>query len=99
GDGQVENDRYIRTLGWRRVAQQEWGLIATDSREYLTAYAQGVNAWLVAQGVLADDRAADGPATGGVSLEYSVLGLLNSGYRIERWDPVDSLSWLKAMAW
>jgi penicillin amidase len=34
-----------------------------------------------------------------VSLEYTVLGLQNGDYRIERWDPVDSLAWLKAMAW
>ncbi|MGC9667213.1 penicillin acylase family protein [Planosporangium sp. 12N6] len=87
GSGQVETDVYLRTLGWRRVAQQEWDLLSADTRRYLTAYADGVNAWL------ADH---DGSTA---SLEYAVLGLQNSGYRIERWDPVDSLAWLKAMAW
>jgi penicillin G amidase len=99
GDSQVETDRYIRTLGWRRVAEQEWNLISAASQDYLTAYAAGVNAWLVGKGVLAGDRAADGPANGDVSLEYSVLALQNGGYRIERWTPADSLAWLKAMAW
>jgi acyl-homoserine lactone acylase PvdQ len=34
-----------------------------------------------------------------ISMEYSVLKLQNPGYRIARWDPVDSLARLKAMAW
>ncbi|ASW57618.1 penicillin acylase family protein [Plantactinospora sp. KBS50] len=99
GPSQLETDTYIRTLGWRRVAEQEWALISPDSRRYLTAYADGVNAYLVAQGVLADPAAADGAPSGSVSLEYTLLGLLNRGHRIERWEPVDSLAWLKAMAW
>src|SRR5690606_2767765 len=28
-----------------------------------------------------------------------VLGLVNGGYTVRSWDPVDSLSWFKAMAW
>ncbi|MFB9236632.1 penicillin acylase family protein, partial [Plantactinospora siamensis] len=99
GPSQVETDRYVRTMGWRRVAEREWSLIAPDSRRYLSAYADGVNAYLVNQGVLANPAAADGPARGSVSLEYTLQGLLNRGHRIERWDPVDSLAWLKAMAW
>jgi penicillin amidase len=87
GAEQVATDTYLRTMGWRRVAQAEWALISPESRSYLTAYAEGVNAWLA------------GRANGAVSLEYTVLGLTNGGYRIEPWDPVDSLSWLKAMAW
>ncbi|TDC83655.1 penicillin acylase family protein [Micromonospora sp. KC606] len=91
GAGQVETDTYLRTLGWRRVAEREWSLIAVQSRAYLQAYADGVNAWL--------DQHGGGDPGGDVSLEYAVLGLQNRGYRIERWDPVDSLAWLKAMAW
>jgi penicillin amidase len=87
GASQVETDTFLRTLGWRRVAEQEWNMLAPASREALTAYADGVNAWL------ADHEG------GRASLEYTILGLQNSGYRIEKWDPVDSLAWLKAMAW
>jgi penicillin G amidase len=87
GADQVDTDRYLRTMGWRRVAEQEWQVISPDSRRYLQDYADGVNAYL--------DR------TGGaaVSLEYAVLKLNNGGYHIAKWDPVDSLAWLKAMAW
>jgi penicillin amidase len=87
GASEVDTDRYLRTMGWRRVAEQEWSLIAPQTRRYLQDYANGVNAYL----------GAHGGST--VSLEYSVLKLQNAGYRIARWDPVDSLAWLKAMAW
>jgi penicillin amidase len=99
GDSQVETDTYIRTLGWRRVAQAEWDIISADSRDHLLAYTAGVNAWLVEKGVLKNENSASGKPNGAASLEYSVLALQNGDYRIERWDPVDSLAWLKAMAW
>jgi penicillin amidase len=91
GPDQVETDTFLRTLGWRRVAEAEWPLISEQSRRYLTAYADGVDAWIEATG---------GPAaTGGKSLHYRLLGLQRSGYEVAPWDPVDSLAWLKAMAW
>jgi penicillin amidase len=87
GESQVKTDEFLRTMGWRRVAEREWPLISPESRRYLQDYANGVNAWLATHtGAMA-------------SLEYAVLGLSNGGYRIAKWDPVDSLAWLKAMAW
>ena len=86
GADQVDTDRYLRTMGWRQVAQREWDLISPDSRRYLQDYARGVNAYLA------------GHSGATASLEYAVLGLTNSGYHIATWDPVDSLAWLKAMA-
>jgi penicillin amidase len=91
GSGQVETDAFLRTLGWRRVAAAEWEAASADTRRYLTAYAEGVNVWIAATG---------GPAeTGRKSLAYRLLGLQSSGYEVAPWDPVDSLAWLKAMAW
>jgi penicillin G amidase len=87
GESQLETDAYLRTMGWRRVAEQEWSLISADSRANLTAYAEGVNAYL------------DQHGQGDLSLEYSLLKLQNAGYTVEKWDPIDSLAWLKAMAW
>lgn len=80
-------DTVIRTFGWREVAEQEWGLISPESRRYLSAYADGVNAYL-------DQRDAES-----LAVEYTVLGLQMDLAEPERWDPVDSLAWLKAMAW
>jgi penicillin amidase len=88
GDSTLDTDKVVRTLGWRRVAERELALIRPDTRRYLDAYAAGVNAWL-----------SQHRNTSAQSLEYAVLGLRNSGYRPEPWTPVDSLAWLKAMAW
>ena len=78
-------DAFLRTLGWRRVAEQECGAaVARTTRQYLQAYADGVNAWL------ADHRRRRRPS-GAMSLEYAVLGLSNattqssSGPRSTRW--------------
>ncbi|MFF4900860.1 penicillin acylase family protein [Streptomyces sp. NPDC001068] len=87
GKGQVKNDEFLRTLGWDRVAKQEYDSKLSDStKKYLDAYSEGVNAYL---------QGKDGKD---ISLEYAALGFVND-YKPERWTPVDSVSWLKAMAW
>lgn len=91
GESLVATDAFLRTLGWRRVAEQEWRLISPQARSYLRAYAQGVNAWIADNGGSA--------ASGEKSVEYTILGLQNSDYVVEEWDPIDSIAWLKAMAW
>ena len=87
GEDAVETDAFVRTMGWRRVAERELGLLAPGTRTALDAYAGGVNAYL-------KDRA---PSE--ISLEYAVLGVGGLDYRPAKWDAVDSLAWLKAMAW
>ena len=87
GSDQVETDTFIRTLGWRRVAEQELALLRPDTRRYLQAYADGVNAYL------STHSGAE------LSLEHAVLGLKVRGYTPEPWTPADSVAWLKAMAW
>jgi penicillin G amidase len=87
GKSQLESDTYIRTLGWRRVAEQELALLAPSTRRYLDAYAAGVNASIA-------DRAA-----GDISLEYSLLRLQGLDYTPQPWTAADSVSWLKVMAW
>lgn len=80
-------DTVIRTFGWRDVAEQEWDLLDESTRRYLTAYAEGVNAYL-------DSRSSEE-----LAVEYTVLGLQVDIAHPEPWEPVDSLAWLKAMAW
>ena len=87
GKSQLESDTYIRTLGWRRVAEQELALLAPSTRRYLDAYAAGVNA------SIADRAASD------LSLEYSLLRLQGLDYSPQPWTAADSVSWLKVMAW
>jgi penicillin amidase len=89
GDSQVDTDTFIRTMGWRQVAQKEFDTkLSPETKKYLQAYADGVNAWL-----------AEHPGGEKASLEYALLGAVNSGYKPEQWTPVDSVAWLKAMAW
>ncbi|MGV9773598.1 penicillin acylase family protein [Streptosporangium sp. NPDC003464] len=88
GSATLVEDKVIRTMGWRRVAEAELPMLTEQTRRYLDAYAKGVNSWM--------DR---NPGFAGRSLEYAVLKLTNFGYQPEPWTPVDSLSWLKAMAW
>ncbi|MDX3074962.1 penicillin acylase family protein [Streptomyces sp. MI02-7b] len=87
GSGQVETDAFLRTLGWREVAQTEYDTkLSQTTKDYLQAYSDGVNAYL------AGHKGAD------LSVEYAALSLTND-YTPEKWTPVDSVAWLKAMAW
>uniref|UniRef100_UPI0035CA1D1B penicillin acylase family protein n=1 Tax=uncultured Nostoc sp. TaxID=340711 RepID=UPI0035CA1D1B len=87
GSSQVETDRYLRTMGWARVAQQEIQEMNAEMKAYLEAYADGVNAYLAEH---------QGNA---LSLEYAVLKFLNPGYKPEPWQVVHSLTWGKVMAY
>lgn len=87
GDAGLDTDRYLRTMGWRRIAEQELALLSADTRSYLEAYAAGVNAYVEDTG------------TGALGLEYVALGLSGLDYTPEPWTPADSVAWLKAMAW
>lgn len=87
GKDQVSTDAFLRTLGWRRIAEQEVTMLSERSRRILDAYSAGVNAYL------ADHRGDR------LSLEYAVLGLQNPDYQPEPWVPADSVAWIKALAW
>ena len=83
----LRSDATVRTLGWRRVAQQELTKVSASTRGYLEAYARGVNDYI-------SDRSPPE-----LSVSYTILGRANHLQAIEPWTPVDSLAWLKAMAW
>ncbi|MCW2839653.1 MAG: penicillin acylase family protein [Aeromicrobium sp.] len=87
GKDALDTDKYVRTLGWRRVAQRELALLDDETLRLVNAYARGVNAYI-------DSRSGSE-----LSLEYAVLGLTGPGYTPEPWTAVDSLAWIKAMAW
>jgi penicillin amidase len=87
GDTQVETDSFLRTLGWRQVAEQEMASYDPESLAILNDYAEGVNAYLV-----------DHHGTA-LSLEYGILKILTPAYKPEPWTPINTLTWAKAMAW
>lgn len=87
GKGQVATDTFLRTLGWRVTAEQEYSELDSNSKAILNAYTEGVNAYLKNHDTTA------------LSLEYAILGLLSPDYKIEPWTPINSVTWGKAMAW
>jgi penicillin amidase len=87
GKSALDTDKYVRTLGWRRVAAQELKLLDRRTRSLLDAYSRGVNSYI------------EGKSGSKLSLEYAVLGLTGPDYRPAPWTDVDSLAWIKAMSW
>ncbi len=87
GSNGVDVDTFLRTMGWERVARQELENMDAQSRSMLESYAEGVNAYL-----------ADHSGTR-LSLEYLFLKILNSNYQPAPWEPLNSVTWAKAMAW
>jgi len=87
GRDALQTDKLTRTMGWRRVAEEELSLLAPETLTALEAYSAGVNAYIDSH---------DPPQ---MALEYSVLALNGLDYTPEEWTPADSVAWLKAMAW
>src|SRR5699024_983125 len=83
----IAADRVVRTFGLRRVAEQAWDLLEQSTGDNLTADAEGGNAYLANR------------STAEIALEYSELGTRVDFADPEPWQPVDSVAWLKAMAW
>jgi penicillin amidase len=91
GKGQVDTDRYVRTLGWRIAAERDLDAMSSDTQAILTAYAAGVNAWI-------------GEHNGRLSTPFVVAGLLSGssgvgGITLEPWTPLDTVTWQKVQAW
>ncbi len=86
GESGLEQDRFIRTIGWHRTAAQELETLDDETRSALEAYAEGVNAYVSAHG-------------GSLGLEFIVLGLTGTKFEPEPWTPLNSIAWGKVMAW
>jgi len=87
GDSQLETDMFLRALDFAGIAVQELEALPPQVETILTAYADGVNAYI-------EDRS---PTQ--ISLEYAILPLQSPGYEIEPWSPVNTLTWAKVMSW
>jgi penicillin amidase len=85
----LDQDKFVRTLGWRRTAEADYGAIDDKNRAILQAYADGVNAFIATH-------------ENNLPVEFTVVGAFGSqglNYRPEPWSPIDTLQWAKAMAW
>ena len=91
GASTLDQDRFIRTLGWRRAAERDLEAIGPQARAALDAYAEGVNAYIERH-------------RGGLGLAFVVTSLRSgvggpSGYDLEPWTALDTLAWQKVQAW
>jgi penicillin G amidase len=92
GESQVATDSFIRTVDWRGAAERDLAVLSDETRSFLGAYADGVNAFLEGH-----------PNALGVS--FVVAGALAgqgtglAGLRPEPWTPIDTLTWAKVQAW
>ena len=77
GKAALDVDRFELQLGLLRTAQAEWNALPAgdESRQALTAYAQGVN-----------DRIAEATSTHQLDAMFTLLG-----YQPQPWTPIDSL--------
>ena len=87
GDSQVDTDLFLRSLDFTGIAEQELEMLDSSQRAILDAYAEGVNAYI------------ESHSPSQISLEYAILPLQASGYEIEPWTPVNTLTWAKVMSW
>ncbi|HEX5769725.1 MAG TPA: penicillin acylase family protein, partial [Nocardioidaceae bacterium] len=71
GKDALETDKFIRTMGWRRIAEEELALLQPETLDYLEAYSAGVNAYLGSH------------SPGEMGLEYSLLALNGLEYTPE----------------
>lgn len=85
----IETDKFIRTLGWNRMAQLSLDYYEEEMPEVITlleAYSAGVNAYLDSQ-------------DGATSLNQQILELSGDAWELEPWEPLDTLSWGMVMAY
>jgi penicillin amidase len=91
GKSTLDEDRFIRTLGWRQAAARDLAALSPDAHAAVDAYAEGVNAWL-------------GDHKGALGLPFVVTGLKAGiggigGYEPEPWTALDTMAWQKVQAW
>ncbi len=89
GAASLDTDRFIRTVGWNRIAAETLAMYEAEYPEYvalLEAYSAGVNAYLAEHG-------------DAVSLSQTILELVSEPWEIEPWEPLDTISWAVVMSW
>ena len=89
GEATLDTDRFIRTVGWNRIAAETVAYYQAEEPAYfaiLEAYSAGVNAYIE------DNRSA-------LSLNKTILELVGDPWEIEPWEPVDTIGWGVVMAW
>jgi len=85
GSATIDSDKFIRTMGWNRMAETTTNYYKEQAPEFyaiMEAYSAGVNAYL-----------AENPTPGSISINYPILQLSQGEWEIEPWTPVNTVSW------
>lgn len=87
GEDAIETDTFLRSLGWREIAEIEVGLLSPQALGYFEAYAAGVNAWL------------EQTPQGERGIQYTLLGVQGVDRDPEPWTVADSLTFVRLLGW
>ncbi|MBN2553360.1 MAG: penicillin acylase family protein [Spirochaetales bacterium] len=87
GKDLLETDKFLRTMGFYEAAEQQYEGYDAETREYLEAYADGVNAYILNRR----------PCR--LGLEFFLLKVQGVDFQIEPWQPADTVSWGKMMCY
>jgi len=83
GESSLETDKYFRTLGLRRAAEESLALYSAEDQQILEWFADGVNAYI-----------AEAKESGSLPIEFTLMGAEPA-----EWTPLDSLTIGKYMAY
>ena len=83
----LETDIFLRTLGFEHVAEEEYKHLDVAEKRNLDAYVAGVNAYITNR------------KPGKISLEYALLKLVGTDFKVEEWKPIHTLTWGKLLSW
>ena len=89
GEDALEPDRFIRTVGFNRMAAESldhYEHEAPEAMAILEAYSAGVNAYLESE-------------EGAYSINQTILEQVRGSWDIEPWEPLDTISWAVVMAY
>jgi penicillin amidase len=85
----LKQDKFVRTIGFRRSAEADLAAIDPQGRATLQAYADGVNAFITTH-------------PNNLPIEFAIVGLFGSkgfNYKPDLWTPLDTLQWAKGLGW
>jgi penicillin G amidase len=91
GKSTLDQDRFIRTLGWRQAAKRDLDALSKEARAAVDAYTDGVNAYIEGH-------------KGGLGLAFVVTAMQSGtgsigGYEVDPWTALDSVAWQKVQSW
>jgi penicillin amidase len=86
GEAVLGVDIYIRTVGFRQIAETEFDMLDMEVKKLIEAYAAGVNAYISSR------------KPQSLGLEFTLLKLQGHELEVEPWTPVDTILWGKIMA-